>query len=92
LKLRIELLFSCHLQLHNSPVDCARELSRPSKDFVSPLVRNEKNLGFGFQLFMGDVIHEWDRFRPFWLRLLGPGPQMHYGSISLKLLVETGLK
>jgi len=33
------------LQLHNSPVDCARELFKPSKDFVSVslLLCNEKS-------------------------------------------------
>jgi len=37
------------------PVDCAKELFKPSKDLASLLVRNEKkNLSFGF--FVGDVI------------------------------------
>jgi len=35
------------LQLHNLPVNCARELFKPSKDFTTPLVSNEKQvLGF----------------------------------------------
>jgi len=29
---------------------------------------------------------------PFWPRLSGPGPQLQGGSISLKFLVQTGLK
>ena len=53
LKSRIEPLIS-HLQLHNLPVNCARELSKPWKDSVSPLVCTEKKLGFG--LFVGDII------------------------------------
>jgi len=35
---------------------------------------------------------KWDRFRPFWPRLLGPEPQPQKGRISLKFLVETRLK
>jgi len=34
LESRIELLISRHLELHKSPVDCARELFKPSKDLV----------------------------------------------------------
>jgi len=60
------------LQLHNSAVDCAREMFKPSEDTVSLVVCNEKKvkvLGFcGW-------CHKWGRFRPFWLRSLGPGPQ-----------------
>jgi len=32
------------------------------------------------------------RFRPIWLRSLGPGPKLLDGSISLMFLVETRLK
>jgi len=41
------------LQLHNSPVDCARELFASSNDSVSLLVCNEKNFSFGFTFFCG---------------------------------------
>jgi len=29
---------------------------------------------------------------PFWMRLVGPGPQLQEGSILLKFLLETRLK
>jgi len=48
--------FRASLQLHNTPVDCARELFKPSKDSASLLVCNEKKLSFGFSYFVGDVI------------------------------------
>jgi len=46
---------------------------------------------FRFWVFHG-LYHKWDRFRPFWLRLSGPGLQAQEGSVSLKFLVETRLK
>jgi len=48
-------------QLQNMPVDCTRELFKPSKDSASLLVCNEKFLGFGFEFFCGSH-HKWDRF------------------------------
>jgi len=49
--------FCTTLHLHNSPVDCAGELFKPSKDTASLLACNEKNYkvwDFGF--FVGDII------------------------------------
>ena len=70
------------LQLCNSPVDCARELCKPSKDSASLLPCNEKKIRF------------WGvcRWHHKWNMLLGSGPQPQEGSISLKSLVETRLK
>ena len=83
--------FCTTLQLHNLPVDNARELFIPWKDSASLLVCNEKYLSTGFQVFSG-WYHKWNRFKPFWVRLSSPGPQLHEGRISLKILVETRLK
>ena len=46
------------LHLYNSPVDCARELFKPSNYSASLQVRNEKNFGFGFRVF-GEWCHKW---------------------------------
>ena len=43
------------LQLCNSPVDCARELCKPSKDSAGLLPCNEKKIGFG--VFVGGIIN-----------------------------------
>jgi len=40
---------------------------------------------------VGDIISRVS-FKPFWPRLLGSGPQLQEGSISLKFSVETKLK
>jgi len=45
------------LQLNNSPLDCARELSKPSKDLANLLVCYENN----FLGFCGPR-HKWGRF------------------------------
>jgi len=46
--------FVLNLQLHNSPVNCAEELFKLSKDSAGLLVCNEKKVfGFGFQVFCG---------------------------------------
>jgi len=78
------------LQLHNSPVNCARELFKPSKESVSILLWNENKiyvLGFGF-------FYEWfyqcGSFWPFWLRLSRPEPQPQEGSISLNFYWKLG--
>jgi len=57
------------LQLHNSPVVCARELFKPS---VSLQVCNEKMI-FGFGFFGSDILSGVG-FGPFWLRSPGPVP------------------
>ena len=62
--------------------------SNPQKDLASLLVCNEKKVRMW--VFYGRC-HNWGRFRPFWLRLLGPGTHPQEGSISLKCLVETRL-
>jgi len=38
--------FYTTLQLHNSPVDCARQLFKPSKDAASLWACNEKKFDF----------------------------------------------
>jgi len=46
------------LQLRNLAVNCAKELSKPSKDLASLLVCNEEEfLGLGFQFFVDDIIN-----------------------------------
>jgi len=45
-------------QLQNSPVDCATELFKPSKDLVSLLVCNEKIFRFCVSFFCG-WRHKW---------------------------------
>jgi len=43
--------FRTTLQLYNLPVNCARELPKPSKDLAGLPVCNDKNLlGLGFRL------------------------------------------
>jgi len=66
-------------------------LLKPSKDSASLLVYNEKILVLSFSFFVGNVISGIG-FWPFWLRLLGPGPQAHKGNISLQFLLETRLE
>jgi len=49
---------------------------------------------FGFEFvsfFLGDVVSGIG-FWPFWIRLLGPGPKLLHGSISLRILLETRLE
>jgi len=46
--------FTITLQHHNSPIDCARELFKPSKGVASLLVCNENILGFEF--FVDDIL------------------------------------
>jgi len=61
------MLISCHLQLRNFSVDCARELFKPSKDSANLLVSNDKKLlVLGFRFFLSDVISEVG-FWSFWL-------------------------
>jgi len=49
--------FHATLQLHNSPVNCARELFKPLKVFASLLVCNEEKFQvLGFRFFVVDVI------------------------------------
>jgi len=53
--------FRAILQLHKSPVDCARELSKPSNDLSSFLICNEKNFEvLGFSFVVGNVINRLD--------------------------------
>ena len=82
LKSHIEPQFSCHLQLNNPPVNCAKGLLKPLKDWTSLLVCNE-NKFFKFWVFLGDIISSVS-FRPFWLWLPGLGPQLQEGSILLR--------
>ena len=64
------------MQLHNLLADCARELSKPSKDLAGLLVRTEKKfLVLGFVFFMGVIVNGVG-FCPFWLRLPGPRPSL----------------
>jgi len=50
------------MQLHNLLADCARELSKPSKDLAGLLVRTEKKfLVLGFVFFYGCHC-KWGRF------------------------------
>jgi len=57
-----------------APADFARELFKPSKDLASLLVCTRKKIfGWGLQIFVSDVISE-VVFGPFWLMLLGLGP------------------
>jgi len=49
--------FCATLQIHNSPIDCAKELFKPSKDSASLRVCNDKNIfGWVFVFFVGGVI------------------------------------
>jgi len=62
------------LQLHNSPADWARELSKPSTDSASLLLEIKKNVfRFRFGVRWGDR-HKWGCFGFFWLPLPDPGP------------------
>jgi len=76
-------------QLHNSSVNCTRELFKPSRDAASFRICSEKKLG-GFGFFVYHVING-VCFWPFWLKLPDPGPKALDGSISLKFLLETKL-
>jgi len=58
---------------------------------VSLLVCNEKILFWVSGFFVGDTISGVG-FKPFWLRLPGPGPQLQEENISLKFSVVTRLK
>jgi len=51
-KSRIEPLLRATLQFPNSSVSCAGELSKPSKDFASLLVCNEKYFKFWISGFL----------------------------------------
>jgi len=64
--------FCATLQLHNSLGNWARELFKPSEDGASLLVwilKNWKVLDFCGRC------HKWGRFRHFWPRSSGSGPQ-----------------
>ena len=47
--------FCITLQLHSSPVNCAREMFKPSEGSASLRVYNETKI-FGFEFFVSDVI------------------------------------
>ena len=64
-------------------------LFKPTKNTAGLLDCIEKILkSFGFCFFVGDVINEIG-FRPFWLRLPGPGPQHLEGIFWIKFLLKT---
>jgi len=67
--------FSCWtVQHHNSPVDSARELLKPSTDSGSLLVADLLTfVKFWISFFCRR--HIWGRFLHFWPRSLGPGRQ-----------------
>jgi len=71
---RISHYFRATLQLHNSPVDCARKLFKHSKHAANLLLCIKYFESFGFRFFVGDVMSGVE-FRLFWLRLAGPGTQ-----------------
>jgi len=62
------------LQLHNF-TDCARELSKLSKDTPHQVFESamKKKFDLGFRVSMSDVISGVG-FWPFWLRLPSPRP------------------
>jgi len=61
---------------HNLPTDRTRELIKPSKDAERLLFLVLKKLGsFRFEIFCGRR-HNSGRFRRFWLKSSGPGPQL----------------
>jgi len=61
------------LQLHNSPVDCAREFQSLKRLSESSSLQWKKFYDLVYGFFCG-WRHKWGRFRPFWLILSGPGP------------------
>jgi len=73
-KSHISYYFHATLQLHNSPVNCVRELFKPSKYVASLLVCNEKKLlVLGSRFFVGNITSGVG-FWLFWLILFDPGP------------------
>jgi len=76
LQWRIEPLFSRYIATTKSPVNCPRELFKPSEDAASLLVSNEKKLfSFGFQVYYG-WHHKWGVGLGYFGRgLLGSGSQ-----------------
>jgi len=79
----ISSYFRATLQLHNSPVDYAGKLFKPSKDLASLLDDNEKII-CRFWVFVGDVVSG--------VGLGGFWPSLSGLSILLKFLLETRLK
>jgi len=63
------------LQHHNSPANCVRELFKYSKDAASPLDYIFYWKVFDFSFFVSDATSGIS-FRPFWLKVPGPGPQL----------------
>ena len=89
---RVYPLFCRTLQSYNSPGDCARELSKPSTDSASLVVKIEKNV---FRLRWGDFWrwrHKEGMFWKFWLPLAGPGPPAIDPFFWLKVLLKTRSK
>ena len=84
--------FRLPYQLHSSSSDCARELFKPSKDWASLWVSNEKIFGLGFFFFLSDVISEVG-FWPFWpMDVIWPRAQPLDRSVSLKFSLEARLE
>ena len=82
-------LFCRTLQCCNSPGDWAWELSKPSTDSASLVVKIEKNV---FRFRLGDFWrwrHEEGVFWKFWPPLAGPGPQSIDPFYWLKVLLKT---
>jgi len=73
-----------------NPVDCTKELFKPSKDSASLRVCNEHIFGFGFAFFV-KWHHKWGRFLANLAHVTWPRAQPQEGSISLKFLLETRL-
>ena len=80
---------SCRdLQSYNSPGDWARDLSKPSTDSASLVVKIEKNI---FRFRWGDFwrwCHKEGMFWIFWPPLAGPGSQPIDPFFCLKVLVN----
>ena len=90
---RVYPLFCRTLQSYNSPGDWARELSKPSTDSASLVVKIEKKNVFRFR--WGDFWrwrHKEGMFWKFWPPLAGPGPQPIDPFFWLKVLLKTRLK
>ena len=68
--------FHATLELHNSPVKCARELSKPSKDSANlPVCTEKKFLVLGFIFFCG-WCHEWGSFLAILAKVTWPWVQL----------------
>jgi len=83
--------FPITLQLHNLPDDCTTELFKCLEDVTSVLDCNEENGKFLILFFFVGYVISGIGFRPFWLKLPGPGPQLLDGIFWLKFLLETRL-